>query len=231
MNRILATARVQLAAWPSTLGIPWLVLGTSFVINLTVVGLLDAPPEGNSSTGGLLALYVFMFIAYLLTMTHYFPMILGMSVTRRTFYLATCLMALAQSLVYATVVLLLNLAESATGGWGVSLSFFNLGFLHQDNGLLQLLVYAVPMLMLAFLGMFVGVTFKRWGAIGMYTLAIAATIVFGGLAVLLTWLHWWGDIGAWFADQSSLSLLAGWPALLALVLAAANLLVLRRATP
>ncbi len=231
MNRILATARVQLAAWPSTLGLPWLVLGISFVINLVLVGVLEAPPENDNTTGGLLALYIFMFIAYLLTMTQYFPMILGMSVTRRTFYLATCLLILAQALVYAAVVTLLGFVENATGGWGVSLSFFELGFLDQDNVLLQLLAYAVPLLLMSFLGLFFGTTFKRWGSTGMFTLAIAALIVFGGLAVLVTWLRWWGSVGAWFVDQSSLSLLAGWPALLALVLAAVNFLMLRRATP
>ncbi|MDR7303458.1 hypothetical protein [Haloactinomyces albus] len=87
------------------------------------------------------------------------------------------------------------------------------------------------MLLVSFIGMFCGVTFKRWGVTGMYTLAVTSLFVFGGLAVLVSWRYWWGEIGAWFVDQSSLSLLAGWPALLTLVLAAANLLVLRRATP
>lgn len=231
MNRVLSTARVQLAAWPSTLGLPWLILAISFSINLTVVGLLDAPPEDSNTTGGLTALYVFVFIAYVLTMTQYFPMLLGLSVTRRTFYLATTLMALAQALVYSAVILLFRFVEQSTGGWWISLSFFRLPFLQHDNVLLQLLGYAVPMLALAMLGTFCGVVFKRWGATGMFTLAVAALIVLGGLAVLVTWLELWSAVGAWFAAQSTLSLLAGWPLLLALVLAAANFLVLRRATP
>lgn len=232
MNRVLATARVQLAAWPSTLGIPWLVLGLSFAINLAVAAIVNtSPQEGGHSAGGLLALYIFMLIAYVLTMTQYFPMILGLSVTRRTFYLATCLLAIVQSLSYAIVLYVLKLVEAASGGWGLSMSFFGLDFLSPGNGLLQVLVYAVPLLLMSFLGIFCGVTFKRWGASGMFTLAIASLVVLGGLAVLVTWLRWWGAIGAWFADQSSLSLFAGWPALLVLVLAGANLLMLRRATP
>ncbi|MBA8823688.1 hypothetical protein FHX42_001017 [Saccharopolyspora lacisalsi] len=230
MNRILATARVQLAAWPSTLGMPWLVLGGAFLVNLMVFALINTSNE-DAHTGGLVTFYVVVLVAYVVTMTQYFPMILGMSVTRRTFYLATCLMALVQSLGYGAVLTVLELVESATGGWGVSLPFFGVEFLQQSNVLLQLLAYAVPTLLVSSLGMFFGVTFKRWGVIGMYTLAIASLVVFGGLAVLVTWLRWWGAIGAWFADQSSLALLAGWPALLTLVLAAVNFLMLRRATP
>lgn len=232
MKRVLDTARVQLAAWPSTLGLPWLIVGISFVINLAIFLTLNAPAdEGPHGTGGLASLYVFVLIAYVMTMTHYFPMALGMSVTRRVFYLATCLVAITQAVVYSVVILLLGLVENATGGWWTSLQFFDLDFLHQDNVVLQLLIFAVPMLVAASLGMFFGVTFKRWGATGMYTLTVGGLVVFGGLAVLVTWSRGWAAIGAWFADQSWLSLLAGWPALLALVLAAASFLMLRRATP
>ncbi|RCW40470.1 hypothetical protein DFQ14_111119 [Halopolyspora algeriensis] len=230
MNRVLSTARVQLAAWPSTLGMPWLVLGGAFLVNLMVFALLDTSGE-DAFTGGLTTFYAVMLVAYIITMTHYFPMILGLSVTRRTFYLATCLMALAQSLCYGAALTMLELVESATGGWGVSLPFFGVEFLQQSNVLLQLLAYAVPILLVSFLGMFFGVIFKRWGVTGMYILAITALVVLGGLAVLVSWRRWWGEVGAWFVDQSSLSLLAGWPALLTLVLAAASLLMLRRATP
>jgi len=38
-------------------------------------------------------------------------------------------------------------------------------------------------------------------------------------------------VGQWLVDQPVVSLVAGWPALLAVVLAAAGFLAIRRATP
>ena len=53
----------------------------------------------------------------------------------------------------------------------------------------------------------------------------------GGAAVLLTWRQWWTDLGHWLAGQPSASILAGWPAVLAVVLAGAGYTALRRTTP
>ena len=53
----------------------------------------------------------------------------------------------------------------------------------------------------------------------------------GLLAVLITWQRQWPAVGNWFADQSALTLFAGWPALLAVALAGAGFLIIRRATP
>jgi hypothetical protein len=88
-------------------------------------------------------------------------------------------------------------------------------------------VYAVPFLVLASGGIFCAVVVKRWGLNGVFTLLVASVLVIGGLVALATWRGWWGAIGHWLAGQSSLSLLAGWPVLLA----AAGFLTIRRAMP
>jgi len=80
----------------------------------------------------------------------------------------------------------LLLVERATDGWGVGLPFFG-GFWVMDNPILQVLVYVVPLLVLAFLGMAVGVMYKRFGSLGLYALIIGTILGFGGLGVLLAW--------------------------------------------
>ncbi|MGH4026452.1 MAG: hypothetical protein ACRDRV_17895 [Pseudonocardiaceae bacterium] len=132
---------------------------------------------------------------------------------------------------YGVVLYLLLQAEQATGGWGMSVNFYGLPFLLQDNPVLQVLVYAVPFLFLSFLGIAIGVVFKRWGQLGMYILGVASALLVGGLAVLATMLGWWPAPGRFLADQTAFSLLAGYPLALAVLIAAAGYLLIRHATP
>lgn len=231
MTRTVRVARFQLTPWPVTLGWPWGILALVFLINLAIFGVLDRAGQGGGQPGGLVAIYIVLFISYLQAMNQIFSFALGFSVTRHRFYAATSLLAVAQSLVYGVVLYLFKLLESATGGWGVSMRFFGLTFLVQDNTLLQVLVYVMPFLVAAFLGVLLGIVFKRWGTNGLLTSGAGSIVVFGGLAVLVTWTGQWSAIYSWLADQSAAALIAGWPALLTAVLAAAGFLVIRRATP
>ncbi len=230
MNRALTVARLQFVAWPSVVGWPWAILTLSFVINLAVYGAMD-DTDLQPTTGGLLSIYVMMFVACLNSITQVFPFALGLGVSRRSFYLGNVLQFVAQAIGYAAVLYLLAVVEEATDGWGIRLRFFGLPFVWVENPLLRFLGYAIPFLLLGFLGIAIALVFKRWGVNGMLTLTTAALIGFGGLSVLATWQHWWPAIGRWFADQSGAALLVGWPALLTLPLAAVSYLVIRRATP
>ena len=230
MNRAVTVARLQFVAWPSVVGWPWAILTLSFVINLAVFGAMgDIDPQ--PTTGGLVSIYVMMFVACLNSITQVFPFALGLGVSRRSFYLGNVLQFVAQAICYAAVLYLLAIVEEATDGWGIRLRFFGLPFAWVENPLLRFLGYAIPFLLLGFLGIAIALVFKRWGVNGMLTLTTAALIGFGGLAVLATWQNWWPAIVRWFADQSGAALLVGWPALLTLPLAAVSYLAIRRATP
>jgi hypothetical protein len=56
-------------------------------------------------------------------------------------------------------------------------------------------------------------------------------VLLGAAAVIITWQQAWGAVGRFFADTSALMLLAGYPLVLSVLLAAAGYLALRRATP
>ncbi|WP_433528910.1 ABC transporter permease [Micromonospora sp. CA-263727] len=230
MNRALTVARLQFVAWPSVIGWPWGILTLSFLINLalfTAIGDTDVEP----TTGALASIYVVMFIACINTITQDFPFAIGLGISRRSFYLGNVLQFGVQAIAYAAVLYLLAVVEEATGGWGINLRFFGLPFLWVENPVLRFLGFALPFLLLGFIGIAIALVFKRWGVNGMLTLSTAALVVIGGSAVLATWRGWWPAIGGWFADQSGAALLVGWPALLTLPLAAVSYLVIRRATP
>lgn len=232
MSRMLRVARIQMVNVPVVFGMPWLILGIVLLVNLAIFGVIDdAAPPDDRSTGALMSIYIVVLIAQLQTMTQVFPFALGLSVTRRTFFAATSLVVAGQSLGYGIVLYLLLQLERATAGWGLSLDFFGLPFLEQDNPVLQVLVYAVPFLFLSFLGVFIGVVFKRWGQMGMYVLSVGTGVLIVGLGLLANLLGWWPAMGRFVADQSTFTLLAGYPLVLAVLMAGAGYLTIRRATP
>jgi hypothetical protein len=129
------------------------------------------------------------------------------------------------------VLLFLKLVEDATHGWGMSLRFFGIAFLAQDNGFLQFLSYAVLFILLDLVGVLVGVIFRRWGINGVFTATAATVAILAGTAVLLTWQRQWQGLFDWVSGQPTIALIAGWPLLLALAMAAGGFLAIRRATP
>ena len=161
MNRILSAARFHLIA-PWLLLLPWGIMASSLAINIFIWGVADIAGQtnGQGSTGGVASLYGTLCIVYMQAVPGRLPFAMGLSLIRRTFYLGTSLFAALQSLAYGVVLYALLLVERGTGGWGVGLRFFR-GFWVVDNPFLQVLIYAVPILVLAFLGVAVGVVYKR----------------------------------------------------------------------
>ncbi|QOC90877.1 ABC transporter permease [Micromonospora craniellae] len=231
MNRTLTVARLQFVAWPSMVGWPWGILALSFLINLALFTAMNETVDATPTTGGLASIYVVMFVACINVITQDFPFAIGLGVSRRSFYLGNVLQFGGQAIVYAAALYLLSMIEEATGGWGIDLTFFGIPFLWVENPVLRFLGFAIPFLLLGFLGIAIALVFKRWGVNGMLTLSTVALVVIGGTVVLATWRGWWSAIGGWFADQSGAALLVGWPALFTLPLAAASYLIIRRATP
>ncbi|NLU79030.1 hypothetical protein HCA58_11715 [Micromonospora sp. HNM0581] len=231
MNRTLIVARLQFVAWCSVVGWPWGILMLSFLINVALFSTIGDSEDFEPRTGGLVSIYIVMFIASINAITQDFPFALGLGVSRRSFYLGNVLNYAGQAISYAAVLYLLAVIEEATDGWGVNLLFFGLPFLVVDNPVLRFLSFALPFLLLGFVGIAIALVFKRWGVNGMLTLSTTALAGLGGLVVLANWRGWWSVIGGWLADQPGWALLVGWPALLTLPLAGISYLIIRRATP
>ncbi|MEU6644744.1 hypothetical protein ABZ863_19610 [Saccharomonospora sp. NPDC046836] len=231
MSRVWRVVRIQLVNAPAVLGLPVLVLLLVLAANIALFAAIGdaAPPDGNI-TGAVISIYGVMLAVHLQTMTQVFPFALGLSVTRRTFFEATSVVVAAQALGYGVLLYLLSLLERGTDGWWLRLKVFQIPFLDVSNPLLQILVYTVPFLFVSFLGVFLGVVFKRWGQLGVWVLAIGAGGALSLAAILITWQRWWPAVGEFFAGQSALALFVGYPFVLAALLAGAGYLTLRRAT-
>jgi hypothetical protein len=232
MNRTLATARMHLVNPLLTIGVPWAIVLLSFAINLPIWALTDAgKAPGGGITGGVLSLYITVLVVYVQSVTQLLPFAMGMSISRRTFYRGTALVAVASALAYGIALSVLTQVEDATGGWGVGLQFWAPGPVDVDNWALQVVVSGAPMLAAAFLGVGIGVVMKRWGQLGLWSLVVGALLVFGGLAILVSWQQAWGDVGTWLTDQSMLTLAVLIPAVLSVVAAGLSFAGLRRIVP
>ncbi|SFO07880.1 hypothetical protein SAMN05660359_01231 [Geodermatophilus obscurus] len=232
MNRVLAAARLHGMHPLMIVGIPWGIVTLSFVINLAIWATVGVGEESPGAfTGGLLSLYITVLVVFIQSVTGLMPFAMGMSLSRRTFYLGTALAALLTSLAYGAALSVLTSVEDATGGWGVRLDFWAPGSFDVDNAALQVLVSGAPMLAATFLGVAIGVVMKRWGPTGVWSLAVATLVVTGGLAILVSWRRAWGDVGSWLVDQSMVTLAVTIPVALALTTAALSFAGLRRVVP
>jgi hypothetical protein len=231
MNRVLTAARLNLVHPLVTLGMPWLIAGISFAINLAIWHLTPAGAQDGGFTGGVLALYITAMIVYLQAVTQLLPFAMGLSLSRRTFYLGTALLAVVHSVAYGIAIAVLASIEGATNGWGAGMSFWAPGPLDVDSFALQILLSGAPMLAFLAVGIGIGVISKRWGPSGVWVLSIGSLVVLGGLAVLLGWLGAWPAIGSWLVDQSVTTLAVGLPALLAVIVAGLAYGGIRRVVP
>ncbi|MCZ2803481.1 hypothetical protein O2W18_00005 [Modestobacter sp. VKM Ac-2983] len=232
MNRVLGAARLQLVNPLVSIGIAWAIVALAFAVNVAIWAVADVDTRADdSNTGGLAALYITVLVTFIQAVTMMFPFAMGLSLSRRVFYLGTALVAVIEALGYGLVLSALTAIENATNGWGVGLDFWAPGAVDVGNPALQVVVFAVPLLACAFLGIGLGVLYKRWGTAGIYVLTAASIIGAGGLVLLLTWRQAWDELGAWLGDRSVESWTIGLPAVAAAALAALAYLGLRRAVP
>jgi len=231
MNRILQAARLHVIHPMVVLGMPWLIVGLAFAVNLAAWHLTPAGAQGGGFTGGLVSLHITLMIGYVQSVTQLLPLAMGMSLSRRSFFLGTALVSLVEALLYGAVLSALTAVEGATDGWGAGLSFWAPGFLDVDDPALQVLVSGTPILAFALLGTGLGVVSKRWGPSGTWILALGSVVLFGALFILVSWLDSWAAIGAWLADQSIGTLTIALPAALAAAVAAASFAGIRRVVP
>lgn len=230
MKRTLDVARLHMVAWPLIIGWPMGVLAMSFAISYAIFALI--PPTGNefNFTGSVLSMYGFAVGFYIQAITQTFPFALGISVTRREFFTASALVGIAQSAVLATIVFVLSVVESATSGFGVHLRMFGILRYMTDNPAWEWIGIFSTLLLVAAIGLFIGVLYQRFRITGLLVSALATIIAFGAVAVVVTWQRWWLPVGRFFVDTPAAVLLGAVPLVLAALIASAGWGAFRSAT-
>ncbi|MFE4502372.1 ABC transporter permease [Rhodococcus sp. NPDC056743] len=229
-SRVGSVLRLHTVAWPLLIAWPVGILLVSFLISFTIYAIVGNEQD-EGFTGSVFSVYGFVLAFYLQSMAQTFPFALGLSVTRREFFAATTVMAVAQSAVFAIALFLLSVIESATDGWGVYMRMFGIARYFTDSAAVQLLSLFATLLLTSSIAMLTGAIYQRWRTTGLLT---ALTGLFGALglsAIVITWAHWWPAIGSWFVDVPRVVPMTLLPLALATACIAGSWTTLRRATP
>jgi hypothetical protein len=198
MKTLVNVARYHLVDRLTYVAVPWAILAFSFLINLVIAATVPQPP-GGIYTGGLVSIYVFLLVCGVLSMTRELPFGLMLGVSRRSYYLGTALLVLALGLAYGLALTVLQAIERASGGWGLSLHYFQVPLI-MDGPWYQTWVTSFVLLVLFFLyGMWYGLVYRRWNLFGLLTFAAAQVLVVVAVVAVVTMTHNWTAFGHFFA--------------------------------
>ncbi|SFI35326.1 hypothetical protein SAMN02799624_00536 [Paenibacillus sp. UNC496MF] len=227
MNTVQGIVRMHLRDKWSWIYMPWVIVLSSFAVNLLIAGLMA--DDDRIVTGGLMSIFVYMLVSGIVAVHHTFPFALGLSVRRRDYFSGTLIMILSVSVASSLILLLLSYIESWTDGWNADLFFFHLPYVSDGNALQQFIVFGSLMLFMYLLGFAISSLFRRFGKTGLYSASIIGLLL-GTLFVygLIYW-GWWNGIRDFFDGRSAFNvalLLLPASALLAL----AGYAFLRRST-
>jgi energy-coupling factor transporter ATP-binding protein EcfA2 len=103
-STLIKVARFQLADRTSYITLPWAVLAFDFAVNLAIAAN-KAGHHAQTQTGALAAIYLFLLIVGALSIFQSLPFALAVSMSRRSYYAGTALLAVALAAIYGLVLL------------------------------------------------------------------------------------------------------------------------------
>lgn len=155
-------------------------------------------------------------------MGQYFPLALGLGLTRREFALGTTAVFVGNALFFAVIVTIGKVIEVATGGFGLGVRFFNTVYTGTGEWWQTFAQTFLLILMVMFLGAAITTAFHRWGQSFLWVfwigLAVVVVAIVGGALLSeafrqvvfdigsMGWLPWMGVVvlvgalgaAAWF---------------------------------
>jgi hypothetical protein len=228
MNRLLNVARYQLVDRVNYVVLPWGVLAFAFLVNVVIAALVPKDPDGYY-TGGLMALYIMLFVLGAVSITKFLPFALALGMSRRTYYLGTALLVGVLGAVYSLALTVLQVVEGATGGWGLSAHFFRVPWILGGPWYQTWVTSFVLLVLLFAYGMWYGLVYRRWSILGVVAYGAAQVLVALAVVAAVSLSGNWPAVGNFFASLSVLGLV-GVLAALAVVMGLGGFATLRRVT-
>jgi hypothetical protein len=228
MRTLTKVARYQLVDPVKFLMLPWIVMAFAFAV-CEIIFWAIAPPASGSHVGALASFFVVIFLLGIQSVAQALPFGLALGVSRRVYLLGTVLLMTVLAAVYGLVLSGLQEAERATGGWGVNLHFFRVGFVLNGPWYETWLTTFVGLVLLFAYGMWCGLVYRRWNLIGLVGFIAGQVTALLVASLVVTWAHGWKGVGHAFTNLSAVGL-TGLLALLAAVLVGGGLATVRRVT-
>lgn len=235
-RRIVTVARLHATNPWTTLILPWLITFAIFGLNFAIWTLVsraagpDLETDAFANNGGVSWILVYMMVVAIQAMSASFRFALGMSVTRRDYYLGSGLYFAALSAIYAAGFTALGWIERLADGWGVEGYFFAPFGTASEPLWLHAYAFFVLLLMFFFIGSASAGVWMRWKVSGLLTELLGIAVIVVGLAWWITAARAWGTVGGFFTDSSIFALLS-WTLPVTALSALVGYGLLRKATP
>ena len=220
----------------TTLILPWLITFAIFGLNFSIWTLVsraagpDLETDAFANNGGVTWILVYMMVVAIQAMSASFRFDLGMSVTRRDYYLGSALYFAMLSAIYAAGFTALGWIERLTDGWGLGGYFFAPFGSAAEPLWLHAYAFFVLLLMFFFIGAASAGVWMRWKVSGLLTELLGIAVILVGLAWWITEASAWGSVGSFFTDNSPFVILS-WTLPVTVGAGLAGFALLRRATP
>jgi len=229
MTTWIKVARFHLADRLSYTALPWGVLAINLAIYLAIAAGANKGGSVQIPSANLGAIYLFFFIAGVLSIGRSLPFAFALGVGRRSYYAGTALLAVSLAVVYGMALAVLHVIEQATGGWGVNMHYFRVPYILAGPWYLTWLTSSVLLILMFIYGMWFGIVYRRWHLIALNVFIAAQATVLAAAALIVTGVHAWAQVGRFFTGLTVAGL-TGLLAVLAVILLAGGYATIRRAT-
>lgn len=241
MSTLVKVARYHMVQPWQYLVVPWGILTFSFLVSLVPYAIIPAghhtvlTAHGSVSvldtryTGASSSFFLYFLVLGIQSIGRSLPFGLTLGISRRTYFTGTALLAAALAFVDGLALAILQAIERATGGWGVQMGFFRVAFVLNGPWYLTWLTSFVGLTLLFVYGMWFGIVYRRWGALGTIAFIAAQVTVALGAVVIVSWAHGWTGVSHFFTGLTAAGL-TGLLAVLAAALLAGGHATIRRAT-
>ncbi len=239
MSRIWNAARLNLINKWTVYWIPLMILGFIWLINMIIWWIIAASVtggdrqdalDGTQWSGASFYIFVYMLVIGVGAMNMTFAYALGLSLTRREFYLGSTLAFVLLSFSYGIILTVLSYLEEWTNGWGIGGHMFTSVYFGSGPVWQRLFIFTVAMLFFAFMGTVSGAIFMRWRTNGLLVAGAITTILIVGAVALITLTQSWPLVGEWFVAAGPQGVVA-WMLVPTVIAALAGYFILSRATP
>jgi hypothetical protein len=207
--------------------VPWAILLSSFLINIFIASMINV--KNGFYTGGLVSIFVYMFVVSIVILNQTFPFALGLSIRRKDYILGTLLASMLVCAVSAFILAIFSYMEnSLTDGWGYKIHFFSLLKVYDSNIIWQFWILFIVLTHTFLFGFVIASLYRRLGRNGMFAFFTILALLVSVLSYACTYFKWWSNIFSWVSHNPNL--LSLWILLVSVVYAIVSYLLLRRAT-
>lgn len=231
-HRVWNVTRLHFTNRFSMLALPWIIIAFVFLVNMVIwISIYASTHEqltGTEWSGSTAYIFVYFAIAAVQAMNLTFRFAMGMSATRRDYYIGTVTAFALQGLLFTAVCTLLSYIEDWTNGYGMNAHMFS--NVYVGSGPLWERLFATFFLFLFCfsLGALAGSVYVRWRANGLYTLGAIVVLILAGSVAAATLTDSWPAVGEWFLTMRAVGVIA-WLLIPTIVSGVVGYFVLRKA--